>query len=135
MQDNAVFVAELSHLPKIMDWVRGHIVFSECDAQTANKIEVSLEEIFVNIISYAYQDQAGSIEVLADIQPSQQLVFTIKDRGSPFNPIDHQALTELPIEERSPGGLGIIFVKHFMDAMDYRRDGNYNVLTLKKSCN
>ena len=137
MQENAVFVAELSHLPEIMSWVREHIALSGCDDQIGKKIEVSLEEVFVNIISYAYEDHSGSIEVLVDITPSQRISFIIKDRGQPFNPTEHGTVidVEVPIEQRSPGGLGIAFVKHFMDEILYELHGNYNVLTIKKNYN
>jgi len=40
--------------------------------------------------------------------------------------------TDKPAEERNIGGLGIHFIKTLMDQVEYRREANMNILTLKK---
>ena len=44
-----------------------------------------------------------------------------------------EELLDAPIEERTPGGLGVHLVKASMDEVIYRRDGSRNVLTMKTS--
>jgi anti-sigma regulatory factor (Ser/Thr protein kinase) len=54
------------------------------------------------------------------------------DNGIPFDPHDAPAPNlDAPIEERTPGGLGVHLVKATMDDVQYRRDGDRNVLTIK----
>ena len=133
--ESQVFVAEISELPKMLEWVRGCVSEAGLDTGQQKKIEISMEEILVNIISYAYADESGTVEVMASWESKSYLKFVLKDRGAAFNPLEHQAVIDpnIPIEERTEGGLGIALVKQFMDEMVYKRDGTYNVLTLKKT--
>jgi len=133
--DNAVFVAELSELPDMLSWVRAKSSLAGFNQSARHKIEVSLEEVLVNIIKYAHSDTAGTVDLTAHWVIDEYIEFTLKDRGQPFNPAKHKAPgTNLPVEERSIGGVGITIVKEFMDEMQYKRDGIYNVLTLRKYC-
>ena len=54
----------------------------------------------------------------------------------PFNPLEGEANIDkaAPLEQRSIGGLGISFMKELMDKMEYCREGEANILTLKKHC-
>jgi len=44
---------------------------------------------------------------------------------------DDPDITTLP-EDREIGGLGIFMVKNIMDSMEYQRNGDKNILTIKK---
>jgi anti-sigma regulatory factor (Ser/Thr protein kinase) len=58
------------------------------------------------------------------------------DNGHPFDP---SAVPEpdvsLPLEQRDPGGLGILLIHRMVDRVDYRRVADENRLRLKKSRN
>ena len=133
--ESQVFIAEISELPKMLDWVRGCASEAGFKSGDVKKIEIALEEILVNVISYAYIDQSGTIEVLASWEPKSHLKFILKDRGTPFNPLLHEAIIDpaIPIEERVVGGLGLALTKQFIDTLSYKREGSYNVLTLRKN--
>jgi anti-sigma regulatory factor (Ser/Thr protein kinase) len=61
------------------------------------------------------------------------LTIKITDKGIPFNPLSHPLPDiTLPAEERPVGGLGIFLISQLMDKIDYRRQKNQNILTLKK---
>jgi anti-sigma regulatory factor (Ser/Thr protein kinase) len=96
---------------------------------------VALEEILVNVASYAYEDGKGEITidyVLID-SPQKMISITISDEGKAFNPLEAEDPdTTLPVEQRKIGGLGIFIVKKTMDVIDYDRKYNKNVLTIKK---
>ncbi len=136
-QDNTVFVAELALLPEMLSWVRSKAGEAGFTSGVRQKIEVSLEELLVNIISYAYKEKAGTLELAAAWVRGEYLELTLKDRGQAFDPSQHNSDIDpgKPIEERSLGGLGIHIAKEFMDEMYYKRDGVYNILTLRKYCN
>jgi anti-sigma regulatory factor (Ser/Thr protein kinase) len=52
----------------------------------------------------------------------------------PFNPLDEATPdTNLSIEDRQIGGLGIHLVINMVDDISYRRTADKNVLTLTKS--
>ena len=99
------------------------------------KIEVALEEILVNIASYAYGDKEGTIKVEYEyIEESKTISITIIDEGKAFDPLKrNDPDTTLSAEERDIGGLGLYIVKKTMDEVKYQRINNQNVLILKKN--
>ncbi len=61
-------------------------------------------------------------------------VITFIDTGVPYDPLAKpDPDITLSVEEREIGGLGIYMVKKSMDDVIYKRDGDKNVLTLRKS--
>ena len=133
---NSTFSANISSLRPILAWIISQIEESPFDQAELRRIEVALEEALVNIIHYAYLDQEGEIEITCNYFPEDQIEIIIKDYGIPFNPLENgQKIDRMaPIEERTVGGLGISFMKELMDKMEYSREGDANILTLKKYC-
>ncbi|MCR4562507.1 MAG: SpoIIE family protein phosphatase [Bacilli bacterium] len=98
------------------------------------KIEVALEELLVNIASYAYAPETGDIEIEYEIKDSpRSVIIKIMDEGKPFDPLQAKDPdTTLPEDERQIGGLGIFIVKNTMDEIEYHRIDDKNVLIIKK---
>jgi len=97
-------------------------------------INLVLEEIISNIIFYGYEDDLEH-EIRIDLEKdSDTVTITITDDGKAFNIMDAEIFedTDKPAEERNIGGLGIHFIKTLMDQVEYRREANMNILTLKK---
>ena len=102
-------------------------------AAVTMQLNLALEEAVVNVMEYAYPEgKSGSVLVEAEKSPDQ-IVFTINDSGTPFDPT---AQTEpditLSVEERPIGGLGIHLVRQIMDDIHYERKDDKNILTLIK---
>ena len=96
------------------------------------KVQLALEEILANVASYAYAPEDGDMEIEYDIE-EQTLVMTITDEGKPFNPLEKEDPDiTLDVADRPIGGLGVFIVKNTMDDVQYARDGNKNVLVIKK---
>lgn len=84
------------------------------DSSIQFKIRLSIEETVENVVNYAYQDGVGWMEVSTDLDDKGlQLTITLKDAGTPFNPLEREDpdLT-LPAEERPIGGLGIFYASN-----------------------
>jgi sigma-B regulation protein RsbU (phosphoserine phosphatase) len=98
------------------------------------KMNVVFDELLINIISYAYQDdQEHEIEIKMELT-EEKLTVTIVDDGLPFNPLGMEAPdSDVPMEERKAGGLGIHLVRSIMDKVSYQRRIDKNVLTLVKN--
>ena len=106
------------------------------DEATLSSVNLAIEEALVNSVLYAYpKGTKGEVELTAEWEEEpKELVFTLKDQGIPFNPLEaKEADTTLGLEERPIGGLGIFLVRTLMSEVDYQRtlDG-YNVLTMTK---
>ena len=99
------------------------------------QISVAVEEIFVNIASYAYAPDKGSATVCVEVSGDPVTVtITFVDRGVPYDPLAKEDPdVTLSADERGIGGLGIFMTKKIMDDVAYEyRDGK-NILTLKKN--
>jgi anti-sigma regulatory factor (Ser/Thr protein kinase) len=97
-------------------------------------IYLCLEEIVTNIINYAWPE-GGQHEIQVALQVNeQQISVQISDDGMPFDPTQMaEPDTNKPAAERQIGGLGIHLVRQTMQQMEYQRDGDKNVLTLRKA--
>ena len=97
----------------------------------AMKLKLICGEILNNVISYAYRDEAEhDIETRVELA-GKRLTVTIADDGVPFNPLSATPPdTDLPLEEREIGGLGIHLVRTLVDDVSYHRRIDKNVLTM-----
>ena len=132
----STFPAKLSSLHPMLSWVRDQMEDNTFNDAEMRHIEIALEEALVNIIHYAYQSNEGVIEMTYNYYPHEHIEIVIKDYGMPFNPLESGKKIDrsAPLEERKIGGLGISFIRELMDKMEYLRNGEANVLTLKKHC-
>jgi serine/threonine-protein kinase RsbW len=93
-----------------------------------------LDEVVANIINHGYDDTAEhQIRVTLAFDGSE-LGIRVEDDGRAFDPLQAPPPDlDLPLEERPVGGLGIHIVRSVMDAVEYQRDGDRNVLIMKKA--
>lgn len=121
----------------MLHWVREQLLASGLDESYAFKAEIASEEALVNIIEHAYKKKEGTIEIDIHEEDGERrfVAITIRDHGPPFNPLQQNiAINRLaPIEEREVGGLGILFMREYMDEVLYRREKNSNILILIKN--
>ena len=97
------------------------------------EINLALDELFTNIISYGFKDDEEHIIRVTLTPDNDELCLCIEDDGMPFNPIDFETPdVSCSVEECKIGGLGIHIMKKLMDDVCYERCGDKNVLNLKK---
>lgn len=96
------------------------------------KIRLCIEEVVENIVSYAYKDGNGFVEVGTRID-NGVLEISFKDAGVRFNPLEKEDPDiTLAIEDRPIGGLGIFLCKQMMDDIRYSYENGENRLTMYK---
>jgi anti-sigma regulatory factor (Ser/Thr protein kinase) len=103
------------------------------DAELTARINLVLEEAVSNVIKHGYEpDAEGSVDIEAKVG-KDSLEFTLTDTGVPFDPTEAPMPdTNLGVEERPIGGLGVYLIRTIMDSVSYRREGGRNILTLTK---
>jgi sigma-B regulation protein RsbU (phosphoserine phosphatase) len=133
MKKRLVLPNDIETIPQLNEFI--DLVAEEVglDMSLTMSLNLAMEEAVVNVMDYAYPDgQKGNvdIEVTAD---QEWMTFVITDTGIAFDPTTKEdADTTLSAEERPIGGLGIFLVRQLMDDINYKREGNKNVLTLGK---
>lgn len=130
-----VLDAKLQDLPKLQNYIEQSCIRHGIGMAVEDHLQIAAEEVFLNITNYAYEDKKGAMSVLFTYTPETgnvQLIFT--DSGKSYDPQLAAApdLTE-DAGERQPGGLGVFLIKELIDAMDYQRKNDKNILTLTKT--
>jgi len=97
------------------------------------EINLGLDELFTNIISYGFGDESEHQIKFSLAKDRETLVVQVEDDGIPFNPLDAAGPVESQdLDSINIGGLGIHLVKEVMDDIDYQRVEGKNKLILKK---
>ena len=127
------FSANLKSLQAMIHWIRLQLYSHGLDETNIRKTELASEEALVNIIKHGYKKQAGTVEIELKAFETH-IEILLRDYGPAFNPLEQEiAFNPLAtLEERSLGGLGILFIRKYMDEVRYWRDKNMNVLVLIK---
>ena len=95
-------------------------------------LNVSLDEILNNIMSYAYDDQLHHDIVVRLELRGGTVEAIVEDDGKPFNPLA-VATPDLEAKPRADGGVGLHFVRNLTDELEYaRRDGINRLRLMKK---
>jgi len=105
----------------------------ELPQKCRSEINLGLDELFTNIISYGFEDESEHQIKFSLAKAEETLVVEIEDDGIPFNPLDAAGPeVSRELDSINIGGLGIHLVKKMMDDIDYQRIEGRNKLILKK---
>lgn len=124
---------DVQQISKLADFVDAIAEEASIDPSLAMSLNLALEEAVTNVVMYAYPaGEEGDVDIVAALSDGS-LLFTISDKGIPFDPTKKEdADITLGVEERQIGGLGIFLVRQLMDTVEYKRKDGYNILTMKK---
>ncbi len=130
-KDSLTVEADISSLGSLQRFAASCLTRLHGPDMLLGKIELVLEELLVNVFSYAYPEGTpGEVTLYCETRDGN-LVFAIEDQGEPFDPLQRGTVdTSLDIDERQIGGLGIHLVKNMVDSISYERQGSLNVLTV-----
>jgi anti-sigma regulatory factor (Ser/Thr protein kinase) len=122
-------------LMELLDGLERLVVARMKSDAAAGEIRLMAEEALTNVMKYGYDDSKRP-SILAEVQVAihvQEVVLEIRDRGTAFDPLSAPSPdVDAPPESRKEGGLGILLLRTFADEVHYRREGDANVLSLKK---
>lgn len=127
------FKANNQELPNVQEFIQNELQRYGCSNKIIMQMNLVMEELFINIASYAYQNDAGTCKVIVDYDGEKQVTIILEDNGIPFNPLekDDPDIT-LSAEKREIGGLGIFITKQIMDDVEYQYENQKNILRMTK---
>ena len=124
--------ATRENLAKVNEAVEDFLADKPISFKTRTQIDLAVEEIYINIVSYAYPDSEGNAEIILS-ENNNELFITFIDEGVPYDPLAKpDPDTTLSASERQIGGLGIFLVKKIMDSVTYKYEDGKNILTISK---
>ena len=140
MMKTIIVEASEDSLDEITEFINEQLETLDADPKTMFEIELCIEEIVVNISSYAYEnvedpDHPKTIEVGCELQTDpRRVTIQFKDTGKPFDPLStKEADVSGKMFMEQDGGFGIHIVKETMDEVSYAFEDGANVLTVRKS--
>ena len=127
--------AARENLDDVQAFLGEHLDRAGCPMKARMQIDLAVEEIFVNIASYAYHPASGTATVRVEVSEAPVCVtITFLDHGIPYDPLAREDPdVTLSAEERGIGGLGVFLTKKLMDDVAYEYRDGQNILTLKKA--
>ena len=132
--DELKIEAKVENLDQVLAFVDERLENYDCPMKIQTQIDIAVEEIFVNIASYAYAPDSGIAEIGVIISEDPlEVAIVFADSGVPYDPLAKEDPdVTLPAEERPIGGLGIYMVKKSMDCVEYEHRDGQNIFTIKK---
>lgn len=118
-------MAVLENLEAVQQFFLGNGQISD---SLKKRLCLAVEEIFVNICSYAYAGCCGDVEIFMTI--SDQILVEIRDRGKAFDPREQMVDVAAYDINTQVGGLGRLIAFELADQVDYEYSCGSNILTL-----
>lgn len=123
---------DIAEVARVLDAVEAFGEEQDLPQKKVFQLNLVLDELITNIVSYGFDGHSGGKIDLSIAFEGDILRAELVDNGKPFNPLE----AEIPdigddIDEMQVGGLGLKFVRTYVDRLDYRRDGAFNRLSLQ----
>ena len=123
----------ISEMQKVVDFVDQFGAAHDIPASVTNDVNLCLDELLNNTISYGYDDRQSHSIVVNLLLTGGLLAAEVQDDGKPFDlRKTAPAAPSGPLQSRKVGGLGVHFVKALMDNVAYMRAGRHNVVRITK---
>jgi len=96
------------------------------------QIRLIIEEIFSNIIRYAFSDSEEHFVQVYIKKANDEISIQITDDGIPFNPLDYDQGASSDPASSADGGMGLTLIKTFSNSIAYERVDSNNQLFITK---
>lgn len=126
--------AVLDSIPVITEFVDAQLEQYGCPMKAQMQIDIAIDELFSNIVHYAYHPEVGPATVRVEVvEDPLSVIITFIDQGVPYDPLSREDPdVTLSAEERDIGGLGIYIVKKNMNEITYEYKDGRNILKIRK---
>ena len=129
MSEELSIEARPENIDAVIDFIFDRL--GDCPPKTRNQIGVAVDEVFSNIIRYAYHPLVGG--ALVRVAVDDEITIEFEDKGVAHDPLSAPAPDfSIAPDFREEGGLGVFLLKNIMDSVAYRREGDKNILTIVK---
>lgn len=124
-------------LDSIKQQVDGFCAAHQIDPMISARLLLVLDELIANTIMHGLPEATGHTGEL-QLQLSFHmgtLIVQLRDNTSPFNPFEATLPdTDLDLDERSEGGLGIFLVRSLTESFSYAYEAPWNIVRMLIDC-
>ena len=126
--------ATMESIPVITEFVDRQLEQLACPVKAQAQIDIAIDELFSNIVHYAYHPGVGPATVRVEVlEEPLSVIITFIDQGVPYDPLSNaDPDVTLSAEDREIGGLGIYIVKKNMSEITYEYKDGTNILRIRK---
>ncbi len=127
--------ATVENIGRVTDFVNAELEKLNCPMKAQLQIDIAIDELFGNIVQYAYRPDIGPATIRVSVmEKPMAVVVTFIDHGKPYDPLAMEDPdVSMSAEEREIGGLGVFIVKNSMNEIDYRYEDGQNILMIRKN--
>ena len=133
--DQITVRATFDQVKPVMDFVNAQLAELGCSEKVRVHVNVAIDELFGNIVRYAYNPEGGPVTVRVEVEDNPLcVIITFIDNGVPYDPLSAEFVDTIHLQakERPVGGLGLFMVKKIMDDISYTYRDGQNILTIRK---
>ena len=133
-----VVPARVEELTAVNEFIHTELDRRLCPLRAQIQLDVAVEELFVNVCSYAYPnatpERPGTVRVSYTYSADPPSIkVDIVDDGIPYDPLAKpDAVTPDNIMDVPIGGLGILMAKRSVNSMSYERVDGSNIVSIVK---
>ncbi len=130
--ESVTLLPELAELVRLSAWVDDIGKRLEMSMSRLYAVQLCLEELVANVVLHGRKFHEAKFSIYVELSPSNGgLEVHVDDSGWPFDPT---AAMQPPrahsLDDAPVGGLGLVLVRRFAHSITYRRDGDWNRVTL-----
>jgi anti-anti-sigma factor len=122
-------IAEIS---RVADHVESFGRDQRIPPNAVNDMNVALDEVLSNIVRHGGETARAHPIMIRIGLAGDRFFAEVRDQGVPFDPVTHVVPAPRADHRRTPGNLGLVFVRALMNEVRYTREGQSNVLYLAK---
>ena len=122
---------DLAEIARLNDWLAARFAEGGLPDAIAGDLRLCVNEAVANTIAYGFEGRDdAAIELRLEMSATGARAV-ITDNGMPFDPLEAPVATRIEgIETARIGGFGIKLIRETASALDYRRAGGRNALTI-----
>jgi anti-sigma regulatory factor (Ser/Thr protein kinase) len=131
------FPRHLESLAPLYDFAEEILEANDISPGVRFPVHLAMEELFVNMVKYNPGVETD-IAVEVTVTSTQKVTVTLIDDGGVEFDVTAARKVDIdaPLEERTPGGLGIHLIQNLADELEYTyKDGRGEVIFTKESGN
>ena len=130
--DTLELLPDAQAVPRAVEWVEGIARRESWPPKIVFALTLCLDEALTNVVSYAFDATTPAPAVtLRCRRAGPDIELELRDNGRPYDPTASETpALAASLDDASMGGHGVRLMRHYLQALNYRHEGDWNCLTM-----